>query len=79
MTAEGGGPVRTWNHRLRFEPTGPSSCRYTDEVEIEAGPLTASVWLFAAIFYRYRQARWRSLTRVLAAAEPHAGALKRAA
>ncbi len=66
-TAEGGGPVKKWNHRLTFEPLTDNSCRYTDHVEIEAGLMTPSVWLFAATFYRYRQARWRSLARVLGA------------
>ena len=63
---EHGGPVTKWNHRLIFEPTSESSCRYTDEVEIDAGLSTPSVWLFAQLVYRYRQRRWRMLARVLA-------------
>lgn len=66
QTSESGGPVRTWSHRLLFEPTSERTSRYTDEVEIEAGPLTPAVWLFAQLMYRYRQRRWRELARVLA-------------
>jgi ligand-binding SRPBCC domain-containing protein len=66
VTCEHGGPVKTWDHRLTFEPTSPHSCRYTDTVKVRAGlgtPLTA---LFAHLIYRYRQARWRALAQVFA-------------
>jgi ligand-binding SRPBCC domain-containing protein len=63
---EFGGPVKTWNHTLTFEPTSERSCRYTDAVEVSAGLLTPLVGLFAALIYRYRQMRWRSLADVLA-------------
>jgi len=62
---EHGGLVKTWNHTLTFEPTAERSCRYTDTVEIRAGLLTPLVALFAALIYRYRQARWRALANVL--------------
>lgn len=65
-TNEHGGPVSTWNHRLRFEPTSDSSCRYSDEVEIEAGLSTLPTALFAHLVYRWRQRRWRALARLLA-------------
>ncbi|MFF0817382.1 hypothetical protein ACFYVR_19795 [Rhodococcus sp. NPDC003318] len=65
-TNEHGGPVRTWNHRLTFTPTGENSCRYTDEVEIEDGWRGIPIQLFAALLFRYRQRRWRALARVLA-------------
>jgi hypothetical protein len=61
-TAEHGGLVRTWNHRLTFAATSPATCAYTDEIEIDAGPLTPAVALFARAFFAYRQARWRRLT-----------------
>ncbi len=63
---ECGGPVSAWNHRLTFEPTSDQSCRYTDRVEVRAGVLTPGVALFARLIYRYRQARWRALARVIA-------------
>lgn len=65
-TRERGGPVRAWNHTLTFEPTGERSCRYTDTVELDAGPLTPLVWCFAQGLFRWRQARWRQLARVIA-------------
>jgi hypothetical protein len=64
-TAERGGLVRTWNHRLAFAPTSPASCDYTDEIEIDAGPLTPLVAAYARAFFALRQARWRQLARVL--------------
>ena len=63
---EHGGLVKAWNHTLTFEPKTAQSCRYTDTVEVRAGVLTPLVALFAALIYRYRQRRWRTLTQVLA-------------
>lgn len=65
-TNESGGPVRMWNHRLTFEPTSGQSCRYTDEIEIDAGLRTLPTVLFAHLAFRWRHRRWRTLTRVLA-------------
>ena len=68
VSHEYGGPIAVWNHRLTFVPTSPTSCCYTDAVEIQARTraLTPLAALFAALMYRYRQARWRALARVLA-------------
>jgi hypothetical protein len=55
--------VRRWDHRIEIEPDGDAATRYVDEVDIEAGLLTLPVWLFAHIFYRHRQRRWRALAR----------------
>ncbi len=66
VSREHGGPVNTWNHRLTFEPTAPSACRYTDAVEVRAGLATPVAVLCAHLIYRYRQARWRALAHVLA-------------
>lgn len=65
-TNERSGPARIWNHRLTFRPMSDSSCIYTDEVEIERGPLGLGTALFIHIFFRYRQWRWRQLASVLA-------------
>jgi hypothetical protein len=65
-SCESGGPIKRWDHRLTFEPTSPTSCRYTDAIEIDAGAITPAVAAFAHLFYRYRHARWRALARVLA-------------
>lgn len=64
-TRESGGFVRVWNHLLKVERLSDGRSRYTDEVDIKAGVLTLVVWAFAHLFYRYRQARWRSLARVI--------------
>ncbi|WP_445152438.1 hypothetical protein [Baekduia sp. Peel2402] len=65
QTAERGGPLRTWNHRLSFVPTA-GGCEYTDEIEIDAGALTRPTALFTRAFFALRQARWRRLAAVLA-------------
>lgn len=60
-TNETSGPVRAWNHRLSFVPTGESSCRYTDQIEIPAGLEGLGTKLFVNVFFRYRQRRWLKL------------------
>ncbi len=62
---ERGGMVRTWNHRISIEPESEGRCRYTDEIEIDAGALTLFVCAYAHFFDRYRQMRWRRLARSL--------------
>ncbi len=59
---EYGGMIRAWNHTIQVKPQA-SGCSYSDEIEIEAGWLTVFVWLYANIFYGYRQARWRLLSK----------------
>jgi ligand-binding SRPBCC domain-containing protein len=54
--------VRRWDHWIAIEDVGGKT-RYTDEVEIEAGVLTPFIWGFAAVFYRWRQHRWRRFVR----------------
>jgi hypothetical protein len=65
-TEESGGPLRTWRHRLTAEPVDDRSCRYADEVELDAGRLTPATAAVVRLFYRYRQHRWKALCRVLA-------------
>lgn len=50
-----------WNHTILFQETRPGLVSYTDEIEIRAGWLTPFVWLFAHVFYRHRQRRWKVL------------------
>lgn len=64
-TEEYGGPLRTWCHRVVVTPVSDTRCRYTDEVEIDAGRLTVAAATFARLFYRYRHRRWLALARVL--------------
>ena len=71
-TEERGGPVRDWRHRITVDDEGWGCTRYTDELDISAGALTPLVRLYAQLFYRYRQARWRRLARRLSE-QPVAG------
>jgi len=61
---EMGGAVRVWNHLIKIEPESDSRCRYTDQIDIRAGWMTLGVWLYAHVFYRYRQSRWKRLIRL---------------
>lgn len=62
---ERGGVVIRWNHLIQVERLPDGRARYTDQLDIRAGVLTAAVVLFAQLFYRYRQMRWRKLARRL--------------
>lgn len=53
--------ARTWDHLITLEPLPGGRTRYRDRVVVEAGILTPFVWLFAQLFYRHRQRRWRAL------------------
>jgi len=54
--------VRRWDHTISIT-TVAGRTRYRDVVIIEAGVFTLPVWLFAQVFYRHRQRRWRLLAR----------------
>ena len=53
--------VSTWDHVITLRETSDGKTAYTDEVEVDAGIFTFFVWVFANVFYRHRQARWRTL------------------
>lgn len=55
--------AKTWHHVIRVEPGPAGHTRYTDALEVCAGVFTLFVWMFAQIFYRHRQRRWRALAR----------------
>jgi len=63
FTEETGGLIPQWNHLIKVETLTETRCRYTDEIDIKAGIFTPLVWLYAHIFYRYRQHRWKKLIR----------------
>jgi hypothetical protein len=65
QTRESDPLVRRWDHVIRVRPDGPGRCRYSDEIEIKAGMLTLFIWLYAMVFYRHRQRRWRRVARRL--------------
>jgi hypothetical protein len=50
-----------WDHLISVRETPDGKTVYTDEIAVEAGVLTPVIWLFAAIFYRHRQRRWRKV------------------
>jgi hypothetical protein len=55
--------VTKWDHQITIRSTPGGLAQYTDRVEVRAGLLTPFIWLYAHIFYRYRQYRWRRLIR----------------
>ena len=65
QTAEHGGSIKQWRHRITVDERGPYRSQYTDEIDIRAGVLTPFVWAYAQLLYRYRQMRWRRLARLL--------------
>ena len=57
VTHMNGGLIRRWHHRVRIGPDGPNGCRYTDEIDFDAGAFTSIVWLFAWLLYTDLQIR----------------------
>ena len=55
-----GSIAKVWDHLIFIEPKG-NQTRYVDEVRIDAGIFSWPVSLYARLFYRYRQWRWRRL------------------
>lgn len=62
--------AQRWDHRIEAIAIGERETLYRDTIEIEAGVLTPFVWLFAQVFYRHRQRRWRLLARAKACLLP---------
>lgn len=62
---EHGGLIRSWVHDIVLEPIDDHRTRYTDRVTIDAGWATVPITVFAWVFYRARQARWRRLAPTL--------------
>ncbi|WP_197203499.1 SRPBCC family protein [Crateriforma conspicua] len=63
QTDESGGLVTTWQHTMRIESLSDQRCRYIDRIFLHAGIITPAIGLFAMVFYRYRQHRWKRLLR----------------
>lgn len=53
-----------WNHDITFQEVEPGVVSYTDKIEIRAGWLTPFIWIFAHVFYRHRQRRWKVLLKI---------------
>ena len=52
--------IKVWDHKIRLADYHGMT-RYTDAVEVHAGPLTPAAWLFASAFYTHRQRRLNRL------------------
>ena len=63
VSNESGMLARVWNHTIRFHQGEQGKLSYTDEIEIKAGWLTMAIWVFAHLFYRHRQKRWKILLK----------------
>ena len=59
ISNEHGRLTKVWNHIINFDAINDQIIFYTDEIEIKAGVLTLSIWMFAHLFYRHRQNRWK--------------------
>ena len=61
ISNEHGKLTKVWNHIINFDAIDDQTINYTDEIEIKAGILTLPIWLFAHVFYRHRQRKWKKL------------------
>lgn len=64
-TREGGGMFKSYHHRLELVATGDNSCRYTDNLTVDAGIFTALAASTVPSMYRerHRQRRARLVAR----------------
>ncbi|MCG3165004.1 MAG: hypothetical protein POELPBGB_00764 [Bacteroidia bacterium] len=53
--------IEKWEHLIELKATADNKTLYTDTVKINAGLLTPFIWLYAAIFYSWRQSQWHNL------------------
>lgn len=53
--------LKKWDHLIEVESISLNKTKYTDTVEIDAGILTIPYYLFAKVFYRFRQWKWRRM------------------
>jgi hypothetical protein len=61
LTHEHNKNVPVWNHIIKLEKCGKTQTRYSDIVEVHSGWKTLFIWLWANLFYRHRQRKWREL------------------
>jgi len=55
------GLVQRFDHQLILEGLDGERSRYTDRLDVDAGFMTATVWLFARAVFMWRHRRWRVL------------------
>jgi hypothetical protein len=53
--------LKKWDHLIKVEQKKDGKTLYTDIIEINAGIFTPLYFIFASLFYRHRQRRWRAL------------------
>jgi hypothetical protein len=53
--------VSQWGHTITIAETEAGHTQYIDEIVVDAGILTPLIWVYAKLFYRYRQFRLRLL------------------
>lgn len=59
-----GDVIKTWDHWIFIRKTkNENLVKYIDRIEIKAGVLTIFIAIFASLFYRWRQYRWKRLIR----------------
>lgn len=61
ISNEYGHLAKIWNHTIKIKRIDENKIEYEDEIEIQAGVLTLFIWLFAQVFYRHRQRRWKRM------------------
>jgi len=57
--------VKIWNHLILMENVGENEVKYTDEVEIYAGIFTLFTAIWAKLFYKHRQKKWKRISMLL--------------
>jgi hypothetical protein len=53
--------IKKWDHIIHLKGIENNKTLYVDTIEIKAGFLTPFITLFAHLFYRSRQKRWKKL------------------
>ena len=65
ISRENNNIVKIWNHKIFMENKGENIIEYTDEVDIYAGIFTFFVAVWAILFYKHRQKKWRKIVKTL--------------
>jgi hypothetical protein len=66
LVRERAAPYDVWDHLMQVNALGEARCRFVDQIEVGAGPLTPVVWASAWLLCRIRMRRLAELARVLA-------------
>lgn len=61
QTKESGRLIRRFRHRIEVGRAAGGHALYSDEVELDFGPLTHPVAAVARCFFRHRHRRWKTL------------------